>query len=1140
EGVTLYMTLLAAFQAFLSRYTGQTDIACGSPIAGRRHREIEPAIGLFVNTLVLRTDVGGDPSFHDLVARVRSVVLDAHAHQDVPFDLVVEDLHPGRDLSRHPLFQSMFSLERPAVPDSAFAGLRLRPLDVENRTAKFDVSLTLVDLNDSLHASLQFSTDLFDRDTAERMLEHYLVLAGSAVHAPGGPVSALALMTPDERRRVVEEWNLTGRTFPPAASLHAMIEAQARQTPSAIAVRFEETRLTYAELNGRANRLAHHLRTLGVGPDVVAGVFLERSADMVVALLAVLKAGGAYLPLDPDYPPDRLSFMVNESGAPVVITQTPLQSRLPSTGAAIVCLDRDAAAIDRGPDRDPAVDVHGSHLAYVIYTSGSTGRPKGAMIPHEAIVNRIQWMQAAYALTAADRVLQKTPFSFDVSVWEFFWPLAVGAELVVARPGGHRDSRYLARLIETAGVTTLHFVPSMLDLFLQEPGLETSCRSLRRVFSSGEALTPDLQSRFFARLHAELHNLYGPTEAAVDVTSWACEPATQRATVPIGRPIANIQTYVLDGRLAPVPVGVPGELFLGGIGLARGYLHRPDLTAERFIADPVGRPGSRLYRTGDLVRWQGDGAIEYLGRLDHQVKIRGFRIELGEIEASLMQHAAVRQAVVIARDEASGHRRLVAYVVPAGETPVAADLQRHLRATLPEYMVPSAFVTLDELPLTTSGKIDRLALPAPEPARTGADDAALTPRTPIEATLADIWRAVLARPVIGRHDNFFELGGDSILSVQVASRARTAGLAVTPRLLFQHQTIAELAGTLERQPGPDPDETAVPNEPIVGPIAATPMQQWFLSQPPLHRHHWNQAVLLAVPAGFDTDRARRCLDAVVRHHDALRTCLTALAGPDGAGTVDGLACAAPGAPVPFASHDCRAVDEALWPERLATAATGEQSKIDLTHGPLIRAAWFDRGPSRDGRLLLVVHHLAIDAVSWRILLDDLGHLFERDARGDALTLPARTTSPGAWSTHLAGWTSGAAAEREVEYWTARGNELTASLPRDFVAAAGANLVATEATVHLELDAGTTVALVHDPAGVHGLGIDELLLAALARTMTEWTGRQSAWLDLEAQGRSLPGDERPDVDLSRTIGWFTALFPVRIDAPPDDAGHAWLA
>ena len=1140
EGVTLYMTLLAAFQAFLSRYTGQTDIACGSPIAGRRRRELEPCLGLFVNTLVLRTAVDRHLSFRELLARVRSVVLDAHARQDVPFDLVVEDLHPGRDLSRHPLFQSMFSLERPAVPDRAFAGLRLRPLDIENRTAKFDVSLTVVDADHELRASLQYSTDLFERETAARMLEHYVILVRSALDEPDRTVPALALMTPGERRRVVEDWNRTDRSFPPTASLQAMFEAQVQRTPSAAAVRFGHERVTYEELNQRANRLAHRLRAAGVGPDVVVGVFLERSVDMVAALLAVLKAGGAYLPLDPDYPADRLRFMLDESCAPAVLTQAALQDRLPPTRATVIGIDGATTAAAREPGGQPPAATGGSRLAYVIYTSGSTGRPKGAMISHEAIVNRLHWMQAAYGLTPADRVLQKTPFSFDVSVWEFFWPLAIGAELIVARPGGHRDSEYLARLIADAGVTVLHFVPSMLDLFLQEPGLEERCRSLRQVFCSGEALSPELQARFFARLHAGLHNLYGPTEAAVDVTSWACEPASDRQRVPIGRPIANIRTYVLDARLDPVPIGVPGELFLGGTGLARGYLNRPDLTAERFVADPVGAPGGRLYRTGDLVRWQADGTIEYLGRLDHQVKIRGFRIELGEIEAVLMQHGAVRQAVVIARDEASGHRRLVAYIVPSGETPAVPGIRRHLLASLPEYMVPAAFVWLSAIPLTASGKVDRLALPAPEPRRAGPDGEAAVPRTPVEAALARIWRDILARPVVGIHDNFFELGGDSILSVQVASRARTAGLAVSPRLMFQHQTVAELAAALGDPNGPAAAAAAVASGPVTGPVAATPMQHWFFALPLADPHHWNQAVLLEVSPGFDDRLAGRCLEMVVRHHDALRLHVD---GPTGSGR---LVCAPPDGPIPFARIDGRQMDHGAWAAELDARLTQEQAAFDLTTGPLIRAAWIDRGGAAAGRLLIAVHHLAIDAVSWRILLDDLNHLFVLAGRGEPLALPPRTASGGAWAARLADWASrhGGA---ELDYWTARASGVSGLLPRDAEATGRApaatqesNLVGSEASLHLALSEADTRLLLTDVAAVHRLGLDEVLLAALARAVTRWTGRSSAWFDVETHGRSLPGPAPEELDVSRTVGWFTALFPLRLDAPPDDEAGAWLA
>jgi len=593
------------------------------------------------------------------------------------------------------------------------------------------------------------------------------------------------------------EWNDTAAPYPEELCIHQLVETQVARTPDAVAVVFEDQQLSYRELNQRANQLAHHLQGLGVGPETLVGISVERSLEMVIGLLGILKAGGAYLPLDPTYPAERLGFMLADAQVPVLLTQAHLVADLPAHDAIVICLDTDWASIAQQADDNPVPRATADNLAYVIYTSGSTGRPKGVLITHRGVCNRLRWMQDVYQLTELDRVLQKTPFSFDVSVWELFWPLQTGAQLIVARPRGHQDNSYLVNLIAAQSITVLHFVPSMLTLFLEQQDLDM-CVSLRHIICSGEALTIDTRDRFFARLDAALHNLYGPTEASIDVTSWACD--SQSKTMSIGRPIANTQIYLLDSHLQPVPIGVAGELHIGGVGLARGYLNRPQLTAERFIPNPFStEPGTRLYKTGDLARYLPDGNIEYLGRLDHQVKIRGFRIELGEIEATLGQHPAVQEAIVLARDDDGTGARLAAYVVPVRTepAPTTSDLLRFLQARLPDYMMPAAFMLLDTLPLTPSGKVDRRALPIPDANRPDLEVAYLAPRTPLEQVLAQIWEDVLGVERVGVHDNFFELGGHSLLAIQVVSRIRAALHTDLPlRRLFETPTIDGLATSL--------------------------------------------------------------------------------------------------------------------------------------------------------------------------------------------------------------------------------------------------------------------------------------------------------------------------------------------------------
>ncbi len=801
SGGTLFMTLLAAYQVLLARHAGQDDFAIGASVAGRSAPELENVVGMFINMLPLRADLADDPTFAELLERTRRTVLDGFEHAEVPFAKVVHELGLPRDVSRSPVFQTMFVLQNYEM--GRFRGVS-RTDDVtfswtpmELQATRFDFELHAVETVDGLWGKLVFNTDLFDRATVERMAQRWTALLAAVVAAPDTPVSRLPLL-PAAERDLLAAWNDTTADFPRTETLHGPIEERAAATPDAVAVTIDGHSRTYAELNAQANRVAHRLRAAGVGPETLVGVCAERSVELVAGLLGVLKAGGAYLPLDPEYPADRLAFMVGDADAPVVLVQSHLRDVLPDTGATVLELDDATVWADR-PDTDPAPAAGPENLAYVIYTSGSTGRPKGVPNTHRGIVNRLDWMQKTYGLGADDAVLQKTPASFDVSVWEFFWPLRTGARLVLAKPGGHKDAGYLRDLLVSERITTAHFVPSMLTVFLAEDGVEAAT-ALRRVICSGEELPLASATDFTARLPwCGLHNLYGPTEAAIDVSAWACEPdrLAQVSSVPIGAPIANLRLHVLDPSGAQCPVGVAGELHIGGAGLARGYHRRPALTAEKFVPDPFSaEPGARLYRTGDLARWvvgpDGGGVIEFLGRIDHQVMLRGLRIELGEIESALRDQPGVTEATVIVREDSPGDKRLTAYLV--GEAEHAA-LKAALKDTLPEYMVPAAFVTLDALPLTPNGKLDRKALPAPVVTRE-ASVALVEPRDDTERALAAIWSEVLGVDTLGIDDDFFDLGGHSMLATQVVAKIRKAelgGRAVGVMDLFQQRTIRDLA-----------------------------------------------------------------------------------------------------------------------------------------------------------------------------------------------------------------------------------------------------------------------------------------------------------------------------------------------------------
>ena len=862
HGATLFMALQAGWALLLGRLSGQDDVVIGTPVANRRRSELEGLIGFFVNTVALRTRLDGKQSVGQLLDAVRQSTLSAYAHQDTPFEQVVEAVRPQRSLSHSPLFQVMLVLQNTPQPEVELPGLRLRGEELDRQVSQFDLSLSAFENDDGLSVELEYSTALFERETVQRWLGYWQRLLESMVADETQPVGELAWLPQAEREQVLRGFNDTAVAYPKEALIHELFEQQVKRTPEAVAVQYEDEQLTYAQLNAQANQLAHRLRGLKdeagaalVVPDARVAICVERSLEMVVGLLGILKAGAAYVPVDPEYPQDRIAYVLQDAGAKVLLTQGHLRDGLLSLEAAasgsgsssaasireqsqelsqrqqgatvsgiassndgisseavhVLLLDDESTYADEPEENIGRQDTGqtSGNLAYVIYTSGSTGLPKGVMNEHRGVVNRLCWMQQAYGLTAEDRVLQKTAFSFDVSVWEFFWTLLNGARLVMARPGGHRDPQYLVETIGQAGITTLHFVPSMLQMFIYAlPEGETGCASLQRIVCSGEELPLSLQHACQERLgHAALYNLYGPTEAAIDVTHWTCDAAQQQGYVPIGRPIANTQIYILDGQGQPVPVGVSGEIHIAGDGVARGYLNRPELTAERFVRDPFSEQAdARMYRTGDLGRWRADGAIEYLGRNDFQVKIRGLRIELGEIEAKLSEQPQVREAVVLAREDGAGGRRLVAYVTarvdgaPAGDTGQTLDievLREQLKAMLPGYMVPSAFVVLKEMPLTPNGKVDRKALPAPDlSAQQGS--AYEAPQGSLEEKLARVWSGVLGTDSVSRNSSFFDMGGSSMLLIRVqAILEKELEIKVSVVDLFMHPTIESLANHLE-------------------------------------------------------------------------------------------------------------------------------------------------------------------------------------------------------------------------------------------------------------------------------------------------------------------------------------------------------
>jgi amino acid adenylation domain-containing protein len=1054
NGSTLFVTLLAAFDVLLSRLSGQDDIVVGSPTAGRSHESTEGLIGYFANTLVLRTRLDGDPSFSDVVARVREATLSAFEHQEMPYEKLALELQRERAFGRAGLFQVMFTLQDAERRQMRLPGLAFEPFGTGRGSTKFDLSLIMHEREEGLLASFEYRTDLFDEATIDRMLGRLEVLLQAIVRAPSMPISKLPIV-PDQERALLLGGLTRGESVAlDAETLHEMIARQVARTPNAVALEVEgpsgrPERMTFRELDERAEILATYLSSVGVGPNAGVGVCIERSFELVVAMLGTLKAGSYYLPLDPEYPADRLAFMLEDAHVPVLLTVEGLAASLPRVekGPRVVLLDRDwtnVAEAARHAGRRPAWTPTGDALAYLIYTSGSTGKPKGVMVPHRSVVNYLTWMRSAFPLDTADAVLQKAPASFDACIWEFFLPLVSGARLVLARPGAHQDPAYLANALAKHDVTLLQLVPSQLQMMLETPGLDArpALSRLRRLFLGGEALPSELLARLGALCPTlPVTNLYGPTEATVYATSWSLVAGEwSGGRVPIGAPIANVTVHVV--RATPqgepftpelVPFGVPGELCIAGLGLAHGYLNRPSLTDEKFVRSPfAARRGALMYRTGDRVCLRADGTLEYLGRLDNQVKVRGFRIELGEIEAALAQQPGVQAAVVLVREDTPGDQRLVAYciAVPGADTSghTRAALRRALKATLPEFMVPSAFVWMDGWPLNANGKLDRKALPRPE-----VDDApvaaSVAPRTPTEAVIASLWGELLQRE-LGVEDDFFELGGHSLLALRVLGRvSERFGIRVPLRTLFEASTVEafarridELASAAARAP-----ERAEPIPRVGTEAPLTHMQElfWLVERNAPTLGVYNVAEQWEVQGPLDLHALRHALDALVDRHEALRT--SVIERDDGPVQVVG----AP-RPVPLDVVDLAA----LAPDTRASAlrrAVAERSAepFDLAAGLLVRATLVRTAPDAHV-LLLVSHHLVYDGWSRGILVRELSALYAR-ARGErAAVLPAipvRLVDYAAWQRRRL---DDGAIAGELEGWLARlrGSALTIDLPTD--------------------------------------------------------------------------------------------------------------
>ncbi|MFD6285591.1 non-ribosomal peptide synthase/polyketide synthase [Streptomyces sp. NPDC060205] len=1142
RGTTVFTLFAGAAAVLFSRYSGQRDIAFGTVTTGRGRRELEDVTGFFANTVVLRGEVDDTLTVDRYVESMRATVLDAFAHEAVPFDRVVEELAPPRDPSRTPLVQVLV-VQQTALSDPPGAdGIRIEPQPLPRPAARFDLVLEFVPRTDGgCELTVEYNTGLFEARTVARMARQLGRLLEGMADGPHRTVGELALLSEDERHTVLEEWNPpaedTGRA--PARTLPALFEAQVARTPDRTAVTCGAERLDYAGVNRRANRLARLLAARGIGPETLVALCLPRTADLLPVLWAVLKTGAGYLPVDPGYPVERVRLMLADAAPALVLATRATAGALPEDCVPLLledCLPREDTGTADGDtgtadgdlgcrdltDADRVRPLDPEHPAYVIYTSGSTGRPKGVVVTHRSVAALAAWAQERFGPRRLAHVVASTSLNFDVSVFEMLCPLLVGGGIEVIT-----DLTALLDTPEPRRAGLISGVPSVISRMLAEDGTPVTADT---VVLAGEALPAQtVQDLRRAMPGCDIANIYGPTEATVYATAWFAGDGAPAQAPPIGRPVARTRAYVLDPLLCLQPPGVTGELYLGGRGLARGYLGRPGLTATRFVADPFGAPGDRMYRTGDLVRWTADGELEYVGRTDQQVKVRGFRIELGEVEEALRGLDGVAEAAATV-GESEGHRRLVGYVVPAPDARVEPEeVRRTLGHTLPDYMVPTAVMVLADLPLNPNGKLDRARLPDPGPACSRAHRVA--PRTPTERILAAVWADILRVDRVGVDDNFFMLGGDSILSIQVVAQARQAGLTLTSRDVYRHQTIAALARCADAAGGRRPATPALVG--ATGGAPLTPIQRWLFESADRHAERFAQTLSFQVPDDLDPAALEEALNDLVAHHDALRSRFltektseqtddeTAGAGAEGADAHP---------PVVWRIED-KAPRVHLTRHTGPDTDSPHHGAFDLRRGPLLRAVLHDRGPGRSRVLHLSVHHLVVDGVSWRVLMEDLDRAYRarREGRDGPAALPPKSSPLRHWARRLADHAAGGGFDDEAAYWTAAVAGAGATLPTD---GEGANTYASARSVTVRLTPEDTSALLRTLPETYRTRVNDVLLSALGRVLCAWTGHERVLVDVEGHGRE---ELFADVDTSRTLGWFTTRHPVALAVPP---GAGW--
>ncbi|MEG4838962.1 amino acid adenylation domain-containing protein [Microcoleus sp. B9-D4] len=1130
EKATLFMTLLAAFKTLLYRYTGQEDILVGSPIANRNRREIEELIGLFANTLVFRTNLSSNPTFKELLGRMREVALGAYNHQDLPFEKLVEIIHHERDLSHNPLFQVLFSLRNVRTPQIKLPGVTLSSLEIERKTARFDLALDLEEGLEGINGTLEYSQDLFDASTARRIGGHFITLLESIAANPEQRLSSLPMLTKPEQQQLLFEWNNTHSNFPQDKCIHQLFEAQAKLTPDAIAVVFENECLTYRELNKKANNLASYLQKIGVKPEFLVGIYVERSLEMIVGLLGILKAGGAYVPLDPAYPPERLGFMLEDAKISVLLTQKKLLETLPRNSASIVFLDADSEGLSSCDE--PLVGLqNSSNLAYVIYTSGSTGKPKGVQISHASAVNFLSSMRQQLAIADGDVWLAVTSLSFDIAALELFLPITTGSQVVVASREVASNGEKLLETLTNSGATFMQATPASWKMLLAAGWQENN---QLKILCGGEALPRQLANQLLLR-GASVWNLYGPTETTI----WSTLNQVDRKdeSVSIGRPIANTQIFILDRYLMPVPVGVFGELHIGGAGLSRGYLNRPELTAEKFIPNPfVEDPihasfilnsssfilSERLYKTGDLARYLPDGNIEFMGRSDHQVKVRGFRIELGEIEAVLSQYPAVREAIALVREDNPGDKRLVAYIVANSalktqDSELINDLRSYLKQKLPQYMIPSAFVLLESLPLTPNGKIDRRSLRAPDTNTAEFESNFTEPRTPDEQLIAEIWAEVLGLERVGIHDNFFELGGHSLLATQAISRLREAFQVELPlRSLFESPTVATVTESL-LQYRASQKLKAPPIKPAsrLGelPLSFAQQRLWFLDQLQPGNPAYNIPAAVRLKGALNVAVLEQTFQEIIKRHEALRTTFNSVEGRPAQVIISSLN-------FTLAIVNLRELSQAeREAEAMRLAAEEARQPFDLTKWPLLRVTLLHLDET-EYLLLVTVHHIVADGWSMGVLVREVAALYEAFSSGKPSPLPELSVQYADYAVWQTNWLQGEVLEAKLADWKQQLGQilpplqLPAKQPRSAVSSDRAEIQ------EFQLDWQVSEAL-NALSRQQNVTLFMTLLAALQTLLYRYTNQEDIVVGTDLANRT-------QVETEALIGFFVNILVLRTD------------